>query len=490
MISKKKIAALMLAGTMSLTMLASGCGKKEVLYNIEDNSEHNSVDNDNIAEGRLAGELGIPESCAVNIDVGATGLESISLKDDEIRIPKTDSMSVAYCEMIQMDNAKKQKLVESFFEKDKGIYEYNYGFRIKSEIEEEIEEIERLEQEITDTDPWLDSLIADLKRELQDAPEEYPAAGDYSGETFIGTMNGIDYRLYFREGSESNMNSGSLYIADEFSYKMHEGGLLITADHFSYRPHEDATGGFFTMGPQVDNFTKVNTCSMTLEEAIRLAEDFLYNAGITNMMQTDAYVVQWNYYDESTGDDVAVEYDGYVLSFRRMINNTPVYKESVWDVDNLQTGDFWIDIPTENFDIYVDDNGVMMAEWRELFSLTGKEEENVDLLAWDEMLEAANKNIPAYYEKYPTNYNKIEFNDIQLSYYPVQDESKENGYKYIPVWIFSQYENREVMIGSVDMGYVYPDTSMEPVQLVIVNAMDGTVIDIVEQSESLGIWIY
>lgn len=35
---------------------------------------------------------------------------------------------------------------------------------------------------------YYDSWINDLKDELATAPDEYPAAGDYTGDTFIGSI--------------------------------------------------------------------------------------------------------------------------------------------------------------------------------------------------------------------------------------------------------------------------------------------------------------
>ncbi len=32
--------------------------------------------------------------------------------------------------------------------------------------------------------------MSDLKKKLQTAPDEYPPAGDYTAEAFIGTLNG------------------------------------------------------------------------------------------------------------------------------------------------------------------------------------------------------------------------------------------------------------------------------------------------------------
>lgn len=464
MISRKRIAAMMLVGTMTFTMLATGCGKKEVDYNMGDNPGNNSSGDNTSAEGGLAGRLGIPASCDENIEVGNTGIQSIRLNDDEISVPKTDGMSVVYYEATKMDAAYKQKIAESLFDKEKGIYEYDYEHRIKSEIQEEIDYMKQEQANMAAqgyTDSWYDTYIAELEAQLQDAPEEYPAAEDYSGEAFIGTMNGIEFNLgmYTDEEADTNMIRASLSIRDEFSY----------------RPNPDATNGYCYGGPSVDEFMGTNACTVTIDEAVRIAEDFMLDCGVTDMAQSKTSVMEWNYYDRESGEDIATEYDGYVITFSRMVNNTPSYQGNVWNVDNLQMENAWLEIPTEEFEVYVDDNGVIEAYWSVMFSATGEEDTNVELLSWDEVLEAANKNIPEYYEKYPVRYKKIEFNDVRLTYYPVIDETKNNSYKYIPVWVFSQYEE-----------YIDSDESSYPTQLVIMNAMDGSVIDLVELAKTMG----
>lgn len=40
----------------------------------------------------------------------------------------------------------------------------------------------------SDMASYYDSWINDLKDELATAPDEYPAAGDYTGDTFIGSI--------------------------------------------------------------------------------------------------------------------------------------------------------------------------------------------------------------------------------------------------------------------------------------------------------------
>lgn len=418
---RKCMTVVMIEGALVMSMLFSGCGKKDVDYQLDGNSE-SYRDNADI-DGELAEKLGVPQSCEVSIDTGRSGLQSIMLKDDAIEVPESDSMSVFYYEKICVDSNYKQAIAESLFDKEQGIYEYKY--RIKSEIEEEIANVKEQQENLISQgyiDLWYDAYIEELEKQLQDAPVEYPPAGDYSGFSFIGSMNGQEYGfgIYTEEDIDSP-------IVNAF---------LAPRNEFLYRPYEGATYGYCLEGPSAYNFSGINLCKITQEEAIDVAEDFLIQCGTTDMIPASICVLEWSYSDQSTGEEIATEYDGYVIRFNRAINNTLAYKGEIYDADNLSMKDSSIDLPIESYIVYVDDHGIVEAYWTVIFSKTEEEEKNVELLSWNEMLVAANKNISEFYEKYPTNYKKIEFNDVRLTYYPAVDENKENSYKYIPVWVF------------------------------------------------------
>lgn len=74
------------------------------------------------------------------------------------------------------------------------------------------------------------------------------------------------------------------------------------------------------------------------------------------------------------------------------------------------------------------------------------------------------------------NMSNMTEDDVKLSYYLVSDEN--GNYKYIPVWIFSQYE------GVKDQG-----GAGVPVQIVILDAVSGEAIDIIEEAKKLGCYM-
>lgn len=421
-------------------------------YNIG-NSQNGSGDEN------LAAALGIPESCDIRIDVGDSGLTGITVVDNEIEVPQTDSLSIQSFARQNIDQTYKQNLAETLLEKEKGIYVYEG--QIKSEIEAEIayyknERAGALDNgESEDTLLWYDSQIRFLETELELAPDAYKPAGDYTEERFLGSRNGMEYVLRLAQ------SDGGIFMKDSniIHYRPYEGAAsgIISEDEPYFAGYEGETGE--------------NLCEI-FEEQAAIAAEFLDTCGITGL-DSKKITELWWYYQNPAGDIIALERDGYVVTFERQIDHAPVFSGNLDWVDNIVHDGTRIQNPGETASVLVDDNGVLEASWGVTYLPDGKEEEAAALLSWEELLEAANTNIADYYTRYPTqNYEEIEFNEVSLCYYMVAEKGSQNGFQCIPVWVFAQNDKME------------EDSPAEYlIQLVVINAMDGTVIDLTETKE-------
>ncbi len=455
---KKRIRYIIFAGALSITFCASGCGKKAVddqkTEHITETQGETTVDEGEIVEiDNLAGRLEIPDSCNISIDTGTSDFENIQIIDDKIDIPYTNDMSVVYLQTVKTDNSYKQKIAEAIFDAGQDIYCCDQ--RIKDQVEQDLElakeEYEdRLAQGLDVSDSELH--IEQLEAELLKVSEEYPLAGDYQGNSFCGVIDGKDYTLSF--------------------YNHFDGSDGISA--YLFGPYGDTEYLYFE-GPPIDEMTETNLCEMTPDDASDAAEKIKEQCGITGMEQSDILALEWRTIDYSeTENNTDIEYNGYVVKYTKEINGTQVYQGKLDNVKNLGLDNVDFDIPTEDFTVYVNDNGLIQVHWKMIFSETGKEDPSVKLLTWDEVLDAFSSHLPEYYAKYPTDDKSIVFNDVRLTYYPVTDENEENGYKFIPVWVFAECED-------------YSGTK-DPLQLIIINAMDGSIIDLPEQAEKMGFY--
>lgn len=456
----KKMAALAIVGVLATGTALTGCGKKNIDYSVDGESGNGGSSD----SGSLQGKYGIPESCDTTLDAGSSGISKLAIEADEVTVPDTVDLPTVYVKRKKSSNDTRKQIVEAVLEKDKGIYTYDYNNMTKADIQDQIDEYEKEKKDSAangdnSSASWFDSMISDLKDQLQNAPDEYPAADDYSGSAFIGEINGRKYIMYM---DDQEGGSGSVGLKDS----------LIT-----YRPKDGMNGVYYSTPDSGDDLSDAdvsasNVCTFTKEEAQSIADDFISKVGISDASLTDTQDLYWYYY-RTDGNTEAVDVNGYVFTYSRAINNQTTDVPAAWNVDNITQDDGSVSIPAETCTVYVDSNGIISASWVSYLETTGKTESN-ELLSFKELLEKANKNIAEYYTTYPTRYKKVEFNSMKLGYY-LEKTDEEGTFKYVPAWILTQYED---MTDSTNETY--------PTQMVVLDATDGTVIDLMELSKALG----
>lgn len=483
---RRKIMALVLAGALASGMVFTGCGKQNTDntgtgedntgYTAENSQDASSGDELSMAggdSGTLQERYKIPESCTTDIKVGDSGLKKITIEDDEITTPDTGDMYIAHFKKKKVGNAERKQIAESIFGQETQIYEVPDDKRTKEEVQADIDHIKELQKKSGDGDGYYSSMISEYESELKDSLDEYPAAGDYAASTFKGKVGDCAYTLYAAD-TEKDILGWSYSMDNLLDYRPLEGAegvyTLSLDDYISYRTDDT-------------NMTEndINTCSITQDKAEKIAGDFLAKAGVTDMMMKKASALCWVYYSsESKSGDMKVDIDGYIFTYGRTINSQPVSVVNPgladnlsWDAESQQQLDLAASVPIEECTVSVDANGVISADWMDFLEEDGQQE-SAKLLTFDELLAKANEEIPAYYKKHPTRYNKIEFNDITLSYYLKQGADKDT-FDYVPAWVISEYTETN--------DYT---TAIDPEQLVVLDATDGSVIDLLELSKAAG----
>ncbi len=452
---KKKFVAV-LSAVLAVSMVATGCGRESVDYNVDGEGSGSSS-----GDGTLAAKYGIPDECDTKLDVGDSGLGKIEIYDLDVTYPDTGSMDITYYTLKEVTNESKKTIAETLFDKDEGIYEYDWENMTKEDIQRQIDWYKNMMESAVaagyeDDIEYYEEDVEEYEEQLAVAPDEYPAAGDYSGDAFIGTMDGTEYSLSFD---------------DNYTY------LSMNEYSMTYRPNEDAEGAegcYWNAAGDLDSEdleSLSNMCTLTQDEAQMIAEDFMAQIGVSDMMLTTADDLAWTYYDYE-GNDIVVEKDGYYFKYARAINGVPVSSKQIWNVDNLQSDYGYADVPVETFTIAIDANGILDATWSYYLEATGDTEENVTLLTFDELLEVANETVAEYYTTYPSNYSKVDFNEIELTYF-LEETDEEGVFKYVPAWVLSEYDSE------------YSDESY-PSQMVVLDATDGSAIDLISLSKAIG----
>lgn len=108
-----------------------------------------------------------------------------------------------------------------------------------------------------------------MNRLLQTTSKQREKAGDYSADEYMGMVGDLEYRLSFPQEGEAD----TLF--------------RIKEDLLQYRPMDGATGvitssaeGYNTsMSEEYGELSDINECSLSIDEARQMAEEFLDKIG-------------------------------------------------------------------------------------------------------------------------------------------------------------------------------------------------------------------
>ncbi len=102
---RRKMMALFLAGTLTVSAAVTGCGRKNVDYNVDNTQPkqteadlgqtETSASGEDLDSGSLWSKYKIPFTCDTEIAVGDTGLSKIHVTDDDISVPDTSDLQIA-----------------------------------------------------------------------------------------------------------------------------------------------------------------------------------------------------------------------------------------------------------------------------------------------------------------------------------------------------------------------------------------------------------
>lgn len=494
---QRKGMALLFAGTLMFTAITSGCGKKDIDYDSVQQEETTQTGLDaNGDSGTVSAGYDIPESCHQMIDPADSELESIEIAADRIQTFDTSGTIREYVKKRKRTPEYKEKVVNAVFDRD--IQLSGEKAKTKADIENELDAAKQeyedakarkengeaiFEEQYTDE-------IKRLEKMLDAASEDGAAAIDYSADLYKGICNDIEFELGFpcAEYPMAHFKMTQSLI----QYRPQDGASevdmiqlpMMSVEEYKEQSASMETGTESSQGNGQDGTTEEETeamvhdnkCIYSVDEAKTIADDFLLDLGISDVQVKGVSDLMWAYYDDSGNPVGASEWDGYIFLYGRAAGTQMVADYAYYDTDYLsgEDGDIELDLPHESYTIYVDENGVINAGWKDYLEPTGQTD-SVTLLSFDEMIQKAEKAIPEFYKKYKTGYREVIFDHLELGYCLRQTEDQDT-YCFVPAWIFSRHEE-------ADNDHDDPYTS----QLVILDAVTGDLIDPVLLSESLNI---
>ena len=450
--------AWIVSAVLCTALTLSGCGGKDINYKTDDSdasgtdpgiSEEAAADENG---GLLAQQLGIPESAKAELPVDGTDLKKITLDDKDIIVPDKDRMYTKSYRIGILTDTIREEIVKSFLDESEGIYNYS--------------------QELFD-DQGIER--TDIDKYFEDHSGEKP---DYSGEYFIGKMDGVPYIVRFMdtEWSIDEAFAVSRAYPEEITDEM-AARQIESITYYDYNP-DDLKADTEKKKDSTDKEAE-NSCGMDPEQAGRKAAEDMASWGFRDVVQTSITDMYKGY--EGSGYNV-IEYDkdGYIVRFDASINDTAIYQPVATTIDTItsQNGE----------DGFVDTGSYYYSE-RSYYQMSFNEDgivtfygywpmrsdddlHQVDkLITWDEAVEGLKKAIPQHFAGY-TGYSEVTFNDVRLTYFRTKTGDKE--YEVIPVYVFAQLES-------------WADESDAPTQLIMIDARDGSEVDVMQDPGRQGL---
>jgi hypothetical protein len=477
----RRALALSMIGVMMLVGAATGCGKKKVDYNVDD--EKGTAENGSTSDsGELRAKVKAPESYTGDIPVGDSGLSSIRIDADKIDIPDVSTMSVAYCESVTYDDEFKKKLIESILDKSKGIYKYDYEKPVREDVQKELDMYQTMLEDAnaagdTENSQWISGTVDSLKSDLNKATDNRDPAGDvYDGGDYVGYIGDQMYEIaiYGDEAGESTSFSLSPY--PYVSLK----DIRPLDDYYNVSCYED----------DYNNADLENQSDMSSDEAVSFAASYLAELGYKDIALKSCSPLIWDYLDYA-GNTKVEECDGWTVTFVKAVDNVPVYSPEIFNLDYINSYDVIYTSSEQTLMLRIYDGKVFQAGISCSLN-TVSQDNNVELLSWDDILKSAQEKIPEFYKDNKTSYMDIVFDRVKLTYYRVKDADTEGQLKLIPVWAF-------ISTGNADGdGETATEESAEeaaaaiqyPQQLILINAIDGSLVDVVGELDNGGYQSY
>lgn len=461
----KVLSSAMAAGIMA--GLLWGCAEKKIDYELD--SQQGQAD----ATGGLA-EFAEAEKWSDEWELELGDGKKISMViDAEISVPDVDAMSVIEVEKLQLDHAARKQLLEAFFGGEE-IYYHDMEHQTREDLKDSIEKLEAdisISEEYlgmlgnqvgsveAEENEYLEGLKQDLERDkekllryqeaLETAADAPVPAEDYgSCQEFISYVNGIRYDIRFPEEGEDAV------ITIEPG-ELHGGAPTYFPEALSELKECDYAHCYSSGEAEADN-----ECPLSREDAREIADRFIGNSGLPDLVCSKEENLMWSGWNESDGEG-AVDREhiyGYCFSYEFGVNGMSFmdfgdewcYLGSVWSLpdDYYSLGSHCL--------VEVTDDGVIgMTLYYPL--VVKKVTENVELMPMETIQQIMKNEATEHTDLYDFNTYRYS-NAMDLIYFRVRDREDSDSYSYIPAWRLSQMGSscfHPILVNAIDGSVIY-----------------------------------
>lgn len=347
-------------------------------------------------------------------------------------------------------------------------------FQADDELEEEERQkmIDMYQSQIDELNTQYDSLPEDknIKKVPVDSTlTEQKTETEKGSTTYMGVMCQTDDDEIFTVDNFPVDSSAwpDLYYnrKTELSY-MPDSGLVVTEQEANEKKSQDLT--------------------LSWAEAKALADGLFAAADVdVEMVQTEL-LKGYTETGSEEDDDVELRYDdaytAYRFCYARMIDQTPVAVTSSTYVSDDESALIW---PYEQISVTVNKDGILEVKWTTPVTLRDTVSNDVNILSFDDAKAIFEEMTPLIYSgkiadredgfegKFTLD---VQVDQIRLSLMRVKDSGAERTGLYVPTWVFYGTEAEHFVTNEDD----WTNTEATPWIILAVNAVDGTIIDVVE----------
>lgn len=456
-------------------LLLSGCKADSVDYSIDDTEKGEQTEG-TASLSQFADAEKWEEDLEVSPESGDFSKVHITA---EITVPDMESMSVIEIREADFDAAYHEKIIKAVFGSSQ-VYLNEGEYVTKKQLGLAIADCEDLityykdmeeyttGESFTDVITDLEDQIAGYEKQMETAPEDYIAAETYESNSYLGYLYDKLYRLDF-------------YETEDIDGIRRKEICLFPNDSAEIYPEEmkeyDEVEMMAMEGGE-------NLCEKSETEAKQEAEAVIEAMGFSSYVCTGVQALQWSGSDYGVSE-WQISTDGYEFRFQQetdgarltdfgteemyenFIQMAADARQAAESGQTVETGQSVYSLDSD-ISVCVTDAGIIGMTVRNPFEII-QTTQDVSLLPLatiqDIMRSALTGDVDAF--RFTTSYserlNYLPFNSMELIYFRVRDDSRENHYSYVPAWRLSR------IMGDDPDNPRYHNS-------VIVNAIDGSVI--------------
>ena len=438
----------------------------------------------------------------------AEGKLKISI-DADVFVPDTDIIP-----MVSVQPGRfSQETVSALFSAlcgDTPMYETR-NEHTKAEIDEAIIKLKELKSKAEGTGRDFDSEIEQLTEQYDSAPEEIEdvlsdglliekeiyadvdSKEGYLGTNTIFTARSVPSDIMFSQGKFFFVynNSDQTEPVEVTFVDPHEGQEwtdtipVIYNSSMTYIEYERQLEWSWDSMKYLEDEDPIpeeakGVLNLTPDRAKEIAESFFTEVqipfGVQDILMISDDMSETMGLTESSGENTKKKY-AYRLTCVRQAGGVNVATIDADDGKEEAYAPYW---PIESITIYIDNEGIYELDWGGLYKMGETVVENANLLPFSDIEDTFFNMMVVMYEPEARNEltNEVSINvkrvELQLCRIAQQDEF-ESGL-LVPVWCF--YGNKTVDEQVVNEGMMYDWESGAPMCFIVINAVDGSVIEI------------